>query len=169
MSLTFAPQSIHNIAATAATPMHLSFYGTPSCYPMNGATSASPSVYNNTYYAMTFPSYTNLNWTPTWQVYPGSGMSLTIPVSGIYSVKLSGQANTGITPYIAKNSVSLNTGDDSLICVVDVAGSFTVSGTAYLKTTDVLTFSMYYNSTTMTVSALFPGRTTATVTLLQRV
>lgn len=144
-------------------PVHLSMYGTPTCYYNYSGYVATPSVGN--YYTMTLPSYglTSKNWTPSLTNTTG----ITIPFTGLYSLKLtlSVVTSSSITQFILKNQgTSINTMDDNLIAIADSSGNTTISSTAYLLSTDVIYYGFYVGAGNVGLS----GRGLITMTLLQK-
>ena len=155
------------VNAAVQSPMHLSLYGVPSTY------SSGSSVANTTwtaagYYYFLFPSssLTSVNWTPAYV----NTTRLVIPVTGLYSLKLTFIANGTYTSevFISKNmnnNNDINSGDDRLLAVQTASSNeVTISATAYLVSSDFVSFGFYSGGATI---ASFQGRCTATVTLIQ--
>ena len=133
------------------TPIHIAFYGAPS----------SPYTVATTEYYLKFSSYTNQNWTPSYNAQNG----LAIPANGIYFLSLTLHTSSTTEFYISKNGGILTSANGNTLAaqVISGGGEASCSTTAYLTTSDVIYFGVF-NST----SSSYQGRSTASITLLQR-
>ena len=127
-----------------------SYYGTPSLY-----NSSFASATGNTpgYYYTSFPSNSNVNFTPI----VTNNVKYGVPVNGIYLIKFSfSLGSPPVEAFISKNmgnGSDLGTNDDRLIAVSYTSGSSqgTISGIANMTTTDFICagFSMSSGSVTL--------------------
>ena len=153
---------------TAAVPVCVAFYGTPTCYNTAGTalTSGQSAV---GIYNLRFPSVTNRNWTPSYT----TNYKLAVPYTGLYSLQFtfSSAATCVFFQFITKNlgnGGEIATWTDNVLAssALSLTGSYTnsISATAYLTTSDYVCFSFYLLSGTIT----YYNRCCAQISLIQR-
>ena len=156
---------------TAKTPVCIAFFGTPTCYNAAGTLQASGALSNGQIYNVAWSSYTNQNWSLNRTQFS----KVQIPYTGLYSLQFtfSSGAAASFFQFITKNlgngqEVSSWNNDDNVLASAcpTLAASYTnsISATAYLKTTDVICFSIYPLSGSIT----YYTRCNAHLTLIQR-
>ena len=170
ITLLNSPTAIVN--AAVQSPMHLSLYGAPSTYS-SGSSVANTTWSTAGYYYFLFPSssLSSVNWAPAYT----NSTRLQIPVTGLYALKLT---FTGVGSTYAgelfmsknlNNNLDMAAYDDRLLAVeqfnTNNTYEGTISATAYLLSTDFISFGIYLASGASITS--FSPRCTATVTLIQ--
>ena len=116
-----------------------------------------------------FSTYTTRNWTPTYT----STYKLAVPYTGLYSLQFTFSSATACQcfQFISKNmgnGTEIGAWTDKMIAssapTIPATLTNSISGTAYLTTSDYICFSIY----TITGSITYYDRTCATITLIQR-
>ena len=161
-SRTTLPSLTCTGALVAQTPICSLFYGKPSLYDSTGGAKAQPTT-SAAYYYLLFPTASTNNWTPSYT----TTCKLNIPYTGIYAITFTFESNSSNNQIFVSRS-TMNAGDlDSanLLCSGGGQLCMTCSATAYLLSTDYISFG-YYASTTS--SCTTTSRCRATVTLIQR-
>ena len=175
-SLTTALNSKANLSGATFTgqivaqvPVSISFYGNPTMY--NNSGTLQPTGFNTlqTSYHALFANYTNRNWIPTYT----STYKLAVPYTGLYALQFtfSSSTNCSCFQFITKNmgnGTEIGAWTDKMIAssspTIPQTLTNSISGTAYLTTSDYICFSIY----TLSGSITYYDRTCATITLIQR-
>ena len=150
-------------------PVTITFYGNPAMY--NNSGTLQPTGFNTlqaSFHAL-FSTYTSRNWIPTYT----STYKLAIPYTGLYSLQFTFSSSTTCTvfQFITKNmgnGSEIGAWTDKVIAssapTIPATLTNSISGTAFLTTTDYVCFSIY----TIAGSITYYDRTCATITLIQR-
>jgi hypothetical protein len=140
---------------------YLSLYGTPTTYNSSG-TSVTANTAGSIYY-FGWPSYNHINY--VLGSYMTNNYKYSVPVNGIYMVKLTIYAGVSIEGFISKNGGAYNDlgfTDDRIIAIAS-ASEATLCGIANLTTSDYVCAGFYLPGGSVTS----PGRTTFQITLLR--
>jgi len=153
-----------NIRATTA--YYVTFYGTVLTYNSSKILRAQP-ITSVEYIYIKWPNNVNFNFNPT--TYINNTYRISVPVNGIYFIKLSIIGNSSdCTPFITKNvddnATTLNTGDDKLVASA-FGNNTTISGVTYLTTSDYIVLGFYNGSSAGTTLTI---RTSAQIYCIQQ-
>ena len=123
-------------------------------YNSSGSLQPSSITTTGTTYNLLISTCTNRNWTPTYT----SNYKLAVPYTGLYSLQFSfsSSTNCSVIQFITKNlgnATEVNTWTDKVIAASSPAITGTlpssISGTAYLTTSDYICFSIFLLSGTV--------------------